>query len=265
MVMSPTEMLFARYYPTSVNGTEAAIKAGIPRSEAQAEARRLMNRPVVRAEVQKHINHLVTKLDVDWPRLLRHHLDILFAELPIPSAGACRHCWGDDFQYQFTLDEFRRQRVAHIISQRKLPERHRVPFDERGGLGFDRTRPPNADCTECNGVGVNYPMVVDPSRLSSAQIKALDEVRAGKDGITLRMRNRDQVWNIVEKLISKIPGLDRRQTLEQQVDQLLEEAVDRGMINLSGPLVEAASSDYSVAHADLSDLYPEDADASAED
>lgn len=115
---------------------------------------------------------------------------------------ACRHCWGMDFQYQYTKYEFQQRRKAHLSAMMKLPEDQRVPFDEEGGDDYSRVRAPNPVCPECSGAGIFDPAAIDYSKLSVGAQLLFDGIVKHKDGsVEVRMRNRTQALVNLQRLL----------------------------------------------------------------
>lgn len=119
--------------------------------------------------------------------------------------GACRYCWGMDNLYQFTKNE-QRQRVAqHKHKYRNVDEPPML--DELGGEGYDQTRSPNEDCTECNGIGVARIVPVDLDNLSYGAQLLFDGIKVGKDGsVEFKLRNRSQAMEQYQLLMGYLKG-----------------------------------------------------------
>lgn len=171
----------------------------------------------------------------------------------------CRYCWGEDFSYQFTLNELRDAELEHYKIQMRLPESIRRPFDRQGGDGFRKDKDPNADCPECCGGGMTYPVFKDTRELSFAGRMLYDGVEISKDG-TVKLKLRDR--NYAEQMIARHLGMfDRgrftitvndparmsKEDLQIMIDSLPEEARDK--------LRDVAGAVSTVGEA-LSDLKP---------
>lgn len=253
--LTPRELAFIRLYPTSSSGAEAAAKAGWSRNSAATIAMLLLKKPEIRYLIQKEMAKHAQRISLKGDEIARYWQQIAYAELPLPDVGCCRYCHGMDHDYQFTLNEWRVARGSHILAQMKKPQRDRKEFDERGGIGFDRTLPPHPECPECNGLGINYPMVIDRDKLTPAQRAAMDEVRVMKDGsVSLRMRDRSRAMENLQKLLQLVPLGDPVQSLEEQVDNLLRTAIDRGMVTLPQSYIDH---DLPTDHSEIVDASAE--------
>lgn len=115
---------------------------------------------------------------------------------------ACRHCWGIDFQYQYTKYEFQQRKKAHLKSMMKLPEEQRVPFDEEGGDDYLRVRKPNSACPECSGAGIYDPAALDYDKMSLGAQLLFDGIIKHKDGsVEVKLRNRTQALVNLQRLL----------------------------------------------------------------
>jgi hypothetical protein len=225
--------------------TQAAIAAGYSERTAHVQGGQLLRRPEIKAIVDAHMKRHIKKFDLKAVTVLQYWYDIATAELPLPPVGACRHCYGQDFRYQFTLDEYRDKFRAHTRDQlRKENANLRVPFDELGGTGFDKTRRPNPECPECNGTGIHHPLIIDREKMTAAQRFAIDEVRVHRDGsVSLKMRDRSRAMENLQQLMGMIQPrkpvevLDPARPLEENVDVVLQTAIDQGLIT-SGKVIE---------------------------
>lgn len=107
----------------------------------------------------------------------------------------CRCCWGRGFRRQETRGERddRRRRWEHArLEAAGDPDKEAALFDwdDRGGVGFDRTRGPNADCPECFGLGEGEAVIKD-SRLAPDAARSLYAgVKVTKDGVELKMHDK---------------------------------------------------------------------------
>lgn len=238
VINDPRRLRFVKAYPTAKSGTEAALLAGYAPKAASQQASYLLAIPLIREMIEQEMQRLLLRLELDSNVVVKYWWDIATAELPLPEVGACRYCHGIDHRYQFTLEEYRNGLRAHTAAQLKRPEGRRVPFDEQGGTGFDRRKPPDPNCPECNGLGVNYMPVIDRDKFTPAQRAAIDEVRVHKDGsVSLKMRDRSRAMENLQALLNLMPGkkqgeLDPAAPLENQLDMLLAAAAAKGLIAL---------------------------------
>jgi hypothetical protein len=219
--------------------TAAAAEAALHCGYATGYAWHLINHPQVKAFVEGRVARHLERAEVNSEAILRYWWDIATCELPFPPAGPCRYCWGVDHQYQYTQSEARTALRKHTGDQLKKAVHLRVPFDDLGGTGFDRTKKPHPHCPECNGQGRNYLLVIDRDKLSHAQRHAIDEIRVHKDGsVSLKMRDRSRAMENLQNLMGLIQPrkplevLDPQRPLGENVDIVLQTAIDQGLLKM---------------------------------
>src|SRR5580692_7536248 len=161
MPLSPRERQFVVEYLIDFNGTQAAIRCGIPENIAGQTAYRMLTKvEVLQAISEKTQEKLdLAELSIDW--VLRQWKQIAEAdprEIVYTRLECCRHCYGENHCYQWTEPEYR-EAVAiaqfHVCSKKCKPQcRLAIPPPPAGGFGFDARRPPVEDCPQCKGEGV---------------------------------------------------------------------------------------------------------------
>lgn len=90
--------------------------------------------------------------------------------------GACRHCYGEKFGYQWT-DEWEYAQACDVA----MRARQNLPA-LAGGFGYNQNRPPNESCTICWGVGVSRPYVTDSRKLTKAAARLYKGIKIKADG-----------------------------------------------------------------------------------
>ena len=177
----------------------------------------------------------------------------------------CRHCWGVDGEYQFTLVEMRHSRRQHEQEQLRLwpktPSRRQM-FDEKGGDGFDPWREPNAECTECGGTGSAKLYVRSYDELSERGRMMLSSIKQFPDG-TIEVKAQDPAVTLrAEEMVGRCLGmLDRRRQVfdPEGLDELPDEHLDsvltflerRGYLKLPPPTIDQESAEEVDVAADL--------------
>ncbi|TCL35635.1 phage terminase small subunit [Anaerospora hongkongensis] len=111
----------------------------------------------------------------------------------------CRYCWGENFQYQFTMNEFKsRQANYEIEAAVAVKEGKEVePFNPLGGMGYNATKEPNIVCPECFGQGVYTSFFHDTRNLSPAAKSLYAGVKVTKDGIEVKMHSKDKMIELL--------------------------------------------------------------------
>lgn len=194
--------LFAREYIKDLCGAAAARRIGISAGSARSEACRLLEE----SEVQERIAELVAernkRVEFDADTVLREIHAIATAdvnELIEYRRVCCRHCWGIDFNYQYTS-------LAQLKRAQRLFEQTvegLVDDFQHGGIGFKATREPNADCPECDGEGYGEVHIKDTRTLSPAARAMYAGAKVTKDGIEIKLH--DKVKNL--ELLARHLGL----------------------------------------------------------
>lgn len=119
------------------------------------------------------------------------------AEITRWAIGACRHCHGDDFGYQWREHEFFKALEDAELVKAPLP-------DIAGGFGYNSTRPPVAECPNCDGRGVGRTNIADTGELSPQARAAFEGIKQTKDGIEIRMADK----NKAAEQFAKLSGFD---------------------------------------------------------
>jgi hypothetical protein len=91
--MTPKEHLFVSEYLLSLNGADAYRKAGYSHKGANVEARKILTKPHIAAEIARQLEERCKRLEIDADALLRRAATILTAdprELSGLYIGACR-------------------------------------------------------------------------------------------------------------------------------------------------------------------------------
>lgn len=203
--LPPRRQRFVFEYLKDLNGTQAAIRAGYARSQADVEAWRLLQDPDVQAAVKVLQDERARELKLEANEVLRHLVELAIAdpnELIQHRRGCCRHCHGNLFGYQRTPAEMERDQAAHeaaeLERQRKGGQdvQPRV-FDVAGGVGYDPRREPHEDCPECFGEGVERIHLADTRHLSGPARRLYAGVKQTKDGVQVLMRDQDKAIELI--------------------------------------------------------------------
>ena len=204
--VNPRQALFVKFYVASLNAAQSCRNAGYSANSAYITSSKLLKNPLVQAEIQRHANKVASRLELDAATVIEKLWHIAATdvnELIQVKIGACRHCHGTNFDYMETPHE---RRVRRREYDKNLPHWQRVAdkgvepvpdFDERGGVGYNRTLPPRADCPECNGVGSNYIVMADTSTLSPAAKALYMGARETANGIELKIAPRDKALELL--------------------------------------------------------------------
>lgn len=202
--LTAPQVIFVNAYLTNLNGTRAYMEAkpGCKETVAATESWRLLRNPKVAAAIHQRMAERIKRLEVDGDEVLRRYLTRLEAdprELVEFHREPCRHCHGEGHRYQFTPAEMERAKAKHesdwkakvLRSRGALSEADMPEFDEKGGVGFDGRLEPHPECPECFGKGEGRVVIKDTRYLSPGALALYGGVEEGKDGIKVKLSNRD--------------------------------------------------------------------------
>lgn len=211
--LNARQTAFVREYLVSLNASDAYRKAGYAAKNAHVDGPKLLANPRVAAEIAKANSARFERLEIDADALLKRAETILTAdprELTSHHIGACRFCFGIDFQFQWKTErEFRETRLAAKLKLPKKPTPDHIaalPTNE-GGFGYRHNREPNPDCPECGGAGVPYAVFADTRKLSDAAALLFEGVKETRNGLEFMMASKEAAFDVLAKhkglLVSK--------------------------------------------------------------
>ena len=148
------------------------------------------------------------------------------AEIIAWAVHACRYCHGDGHGYQWREGEF--------FEACDQAERNGEPLpDIAGGFGYDTRKAPHEDCPRCDGRGVGRSDIADTRELSPAARAAFEGIKQTRDGIEVRMADK----NKAAEQFAKLSGFD-----VQTVRHIAEVPTDAEMAVLAqDPMAAAAA------------------------
>ncbi len=220
---------FCQELMVDFNATKAAIRAGYATSGAGVQAARLLKNASVQARLGELREAVADKLNIESAEVFRRWWHTATAdpnELTQHRRGACRYCHGSGHAYQWRtqreFDEAHAQWLkdtpsagasdtivaAHTSLQPMLD----------GGLGYQRTRDPDPDCPECDGMGVGYVWVADTRRISEQARLLYNGVKESRNGIEIFMADRQKALELVARNLGMLK--------------------DVGVAEIAGPLAE---------------------------
>lgn len=204
--LRPRQQLFALEYLKDLNATQAAIRAGYSEKTAAQIGERLLRNVEIRQQVQEAMDKRAARTEIDGDKILRELWKIAFAdpnELVEHRRTCCRYCYGLGFSYQRTQREMESDRQKHLKEQmdRQAKDSNHQPqlFDEAGGIGYDKRKPPNQDCPECFGEGVGQVFLKDTRQLPP-EVRALYAgIKETKEGIEVKMHSKEKAIELLGK------------------------------------------------------------------
>jgi len=199
--LTPKQAAFVAEYLVDLNGKQAAIRAGYSERTAIVQAARLLTYVNVQSAIQAAQAKRAERLEITADALVRQNWTLANAdpnELIQFRRVCCRHCYGINFEYQFTHAEMTRAFRKWEAGQAK---NSKDVFDRQGGEGFDPRKPPFPDCPECHGEGCGETFIPDTRKLSPAARLLYAGVKQTKDGIEIKMHSQMDARSEVAKLL----------------------------------------------------------------
>jgi phage terminase small subunit len=243
---------FVFQYLIDHDAEAAAERIGLDRKIGSALIRRGQVQRAIKVEASRRPQQAERA-----KQLLDQFWDISTAdlrEIQAPILANCRYCWGENFQYQSTVNEFRQAKKRHedkVEWARKANKEYNEPFDLQGGDGFDPLRDPNPDCIECFGKGVLAIKTKDSREWSPQAVALYDGIEQTQYGPKIKIRNRDPV----DRILADNLGILKQRTLIQlerameNPEKLSDEELYR-MLEMLGVSREQAIIDITPAKSD---------------
>lgn len=213
------EMIFVGEYLIDGNGSRAIRCAGYDGQFAGEAAYAMLKKSHIADEIKRCKDQLrggapdMAKLVVeDILNVLNTDTRDLLAFV----TGSCRHCHGDEHEYQYTAAELQRARKAY-----KLENGTMDGFDPKGGPGFNAYRDPHPDCPECFGKGHQHPRLKDTRELTREQAALYAGIEQTRHGIKFLLRDKDKARADAARIL----GLNK-DNISVQVTKKLEDCTD---------------------------------------
>jgi len=199
---------FVREYVIDFNGTQAAIRCGYSPTSANHRAQQLL----AEADVQDAIAEIIAQrakasaISVEW--VLQEWRDIASAdpsELITLRIDCCRHCYGENHEYQWTQFEYNqttRRCLEHFCNAKcEQPCMKRVPPMPLGGFGYSPHNSPNPDCPVCHGDGTERVRVADLRDVTGSARRLYAGLKKTKDGLEIKFRDQDKALENIAKFL----------------------------------------------------------------
>lgn len=194
-VLTEKERKFVDLLVLGEKHIDAVIKAGYSitkRNYASTLGANILKRPHVKLYLAKRRSEAAERNSLNEDFVIKRLVAIASAD-PSKIVGVkkqnCRHCWGIDFKYRLTDEEYE-QRV-------RIAESTKTELDEAGGGGFEVGRPPHPDCPYCAGIGHATLEIADTQTLGPNEKVLYAGAEYTKNGIKIKFH--DQM-NAVVKL-----------------------------------------------------------------
>jgi phage terminase small subunit len=186
---------FCEEYIVDLNGRAAAERAGYAPNGGQVT--NLLKLPHVKAYVDYLSDERAKRVGVTSDFILERLLAMATVDvndLVQYRRHCCRHCYGEDFRYQWTDAEY--ERAVKEATDRHLP----IP-EAPGGNGYDRTKDANPDCPECRGQGKGEVFAADTRKMSPEAKMLYDGAKVGRDGLEIKTLDRLRIYELIGKHI----------------------------------------------------------------
>jgi hypothetical protein len=139
------------------------------------------------------------KISMTVTKLLETYISLSFAdpnELISVKVGCCRYCHGVGGGFQWREREY----LKELVKWEKAPSRHEMP-DIAGGFGFRMGTPPNQDCEECQGDGVERVVPMDTTKLSPGAKLLYRGAQRTKEGIKILFADKDKALDQIGRML----------------------------------------------------------------
>jgi hypothetical protein len=168
---------------------------------ASVGASKLMKRPDIQAAIAEAIAARTARVEVTADEVLLDLQEVKRTsvnELIEWRVGACRFCYGTNFEYQRKPSEYRDALAGYLLLNGQTdPLGLNVPM--LGGVGYDLRRTPHPECPECWGEGVGREHIKDSRHLSKGAHTLYGGVKRGKNGVEVLMRSKDKAMDLLAR------------------------------------------------------------------
>lgn len=203
---------FAEHWVVYRNATQAykhAYNRDASYEVARTRGPEIFHLPAVQAEIaalqEAARNSSPAVASVGW--LLRRLVDIGTAdprELIGLKVGCCRYCHGDGHGYQWREREYweaveKAERDARLAPP-SLRDQVLMP-DIGGGFGFNATHPPDPDCPQCHGEGLERFVPRDTDNLSDQALLLYGGVKVKRDGYEIVLADQGKALELAGRIM----------------------------------------------------------------
>ena len=207
------ELAFAEHWVVYRNQAQAYKHAygdgSCALETARAAGHQVYHRPAVQAEIARLVKEQAEQspsvASVGW--LLRRLVDIGTAdprELIGLKVGCCRYCHGEGNGYQWREREYWEAVEKAERDVRLAPPSLRGQVlmpDLAGGFGFNATKPPNPDCPQCHGEGLERFVPRDTDNLSDQALLLYGGVKVKRDGYEIVLADQGKALELAGRIM----------------------------------------------------------------
>jgi phage terminase small subunit len=229
--LTDRQQRFADEFLVDLNASAAYQRAGYKSkgNAAEVSASQLLRNPKVAQYLAEKRAARVERVEITQDEVLRELRSVMTSdtnEIVQYRRHCCRYCYGKDFRYQLTPSEQERRRgeydveCGQLLSKKVKPDQI-PPFDELGGIGYDKRRDPHPDCPECFGEGVGSIFVKDTRKLSPALKSLYAGVKLGKDGLEVKLHSKDKATELVARHLGMLKDKVEVEVTDKLADRML--------------------------------------------
>ncbi|QIN38390.1 terminase small subunit [Enterobacter ludwigii] len=195
--LTTQQRLFVAEYLKDANATQAAIRAGYSKRNADKIGPELLGKTRVAQAIAQQQKASIARTLGSADEVLAQMWQLATFDanqLSQYRRGACRYCWGFGHHYQWRdIVEFEEETAkAEGRDGARLPE-------DTGGYGYDHNKEPNPQCPRCNGDGIGQPYFPDTRKLPAVSRLAYSGVKVGKNGVEITAISRERMFEAVMK------------------------------------------------------------------
>jgi hypothetical protein len=245
--VSKQEENFLQHWVTHYSDPKkSAIAVGYPAVDARRIAFRLLSLPRLVNRLAEIERDMLASVRIDphelFKEVVTQNLRLARAKVPMQVWNpCCRHCYGINHMYQRTYREFEEDYERSVTQpvKPKMGQSKPLPFDEKGGSGYDPSLPPDPDCPNCHGDGdAAHPVVrVKDTRLFTPEERELFAgAIAKRSGVEMVWKDQAQAREFLNDLALRMTEytkpvdepVDISEMSVTQLRQLLEFAKEQG-------------------------------------
>lgn len=190
---------FCHEYVVDFIGYKAAIRAGYAERGADVQAHHLLSQPKIQRRIGEIKAEQIHRTHITPDMVVRKWWELANAdprELVEYKVYCCRHCWGQDFKYEYTPAEWNaivEQLQARIEADEAAgrPIKYKRTPDPKGGTGYNANVEPNPDCPECHGKGHTEVVIADTRHLSPGARALYAGVKQTRNGVEVLMHSQE--------------------------------------------------------------------------
>lgn len=251
---------FSHEYVNSGNASNAARQAGFSEKTAGQIGFELLKKPEIEKRISDLSKQILDDLDIKTKEVLQRHWQIATTDVTSLVEFhhcCCRYCYGKDFEYQWkTQREYREEEGKMIaIATRGLSDDDArvkrtklirsgelvVPGykTDAGGYGYDKRKPPNPDCPECNGLGVHDAVIADTRKLTPEALALFEGVKVTQHGVEVKVADRQKGLDAVSRHLGLYKEPDDKKTFGDAVTEFLSVLQQASPLPVAAPTTTA--------------------------